>query len=110
MSEMEAPGIYGKVRKKAADKTSSGRALSRSATSGRIVTKASARNSSASNVAGPRHKAKSPEKGYERIIEVREYDKPRRKRSRAENEKLIAAAKALVVDLRKGRDNLPHGI
>lgn len=111
MSEIEPAGTSGKVRKKTVDKTPSGRALSRSTMTGRFITKAAAaRNSSSSNVAGARHTSRSPEKDYPGNVEVRVYDKPRRKRSRAENEKLIAAAKALVVDLRKDRDSLPHGI
>ena len=35
---------------------------------------------------------------------------PKTKRSKADSEKVAKAAKALIVDLRKNRDSLPHGI
>lgn len=56
-------------------------------------------------------KSKSPkrEKVYERVVELG-YEKPRRKRSREENEKLVDVAKALVIELREDQKTLPHGI
>ena len=60
-------------------------------------------------LSGLKSKAPKREKVYERVIEVPR-EKPRRKRSREENEKLVAAAKALVIALREDQKTLPHGI
>lgn len=109
MSDIEPATPRGTVAKKAAKSASSGRSVSKSAAAGRyIADRAAARKPVAG--AFPTLKSYKREKVIvERIVEV-PAEKPRRKRSREENEKLVAAAKALVAELREDQKTLPHGI
>jgi hypothetical protein len=110
VSDIEPATPRGNVTKKAAAKSASpGRGVSRSAASGRYVTEKAARKVRTAGLSGMKSKAPKREKVYERVIELG-YEKPRRKRSREENEKLVAAAKALVVELRNDQKTLPNGI
>lgn len=110
MSDIEPATPRGDVTKKAAAESASpARGVSRSAASGRYVAEKSAARKRSGGLSGMKSKAPKREKVYERVIELAS-EKPRRKRSRAENEKLVAAAKALVIELREDQKTLPHGI
>lgn len=108
MSDIEPAGPRGNVTKRAAAKSASpGRGVSRSAASGRYVQEKAAARKHGAALSGM--KSKAPKKVYERVVELG-YEKPRRKRSREENEKLVEAAKALVIELREDQKVLPNGI
>ncbi len=106
--EPEAPRVN-VSNKAAAESTSAARGVSRAAAVGQFGTEKPSGRKHSGGLSGLKSKSRKREKVYERVIEL-SHEKPRRKRSREENEKLVEAAKALVIELRKDQKTLPHGI
>lgn len=105
MSDIEPATPAGKIVKKTVTRATPTRVTA----AGRYTKAKSASKTPTSSGAGSRLKTAKPAKRVVEVVEMRAA-KPRRKRSREENEKLVAAAKALVVELRNDQKTLPDGI